>query len=339
MSQSTFLIKADGKKYSMVLPNWESDYIQGMLADQAIPYELAMLQAMRTGLHEDDLVLDVGANIGNHSLYLATVVGCRVIAFEPNPMLSHPFRLSIVHNGLEKRITLVSKGVGAVDGKGVFVDPKPNNLGSQSLTLLNETDQPNDNAMDVIPLDGMSFDRAVKAIKIDVEGMEMDVLEGAKKLIENDRPTLFIESRNENEFCAVHNFLEDWGYVYWQTFNATPTNWYLPHEYTHEADLQQRGLEQGKAFYKLWDERQRLRKALQEAREKYRVASEKCSEIRKKVERENNEARAMKERSTEAADYGRRNAKNFKFSVSKGDAASERALGLDFSLPEERRHG
>ena len=340
MSETIFLIKDNGKKYSMVLPNWETDYIQGMLAEKATPYELAMLQAMRAMLHEDDLVLDVGANIGNHAIYLAAVVGCRVIAFEPNPQLVLPLQKSIVHNGLEDRITLIAKGVGAVEGKGVFADLKPDNLGAQALTLINEGDQTDGDTMEVVPLDSIKFDRSVMAIKIDVEGMELDVLEGAKRLIESDRPCLFIESHNEDQFCAIHAFLEKWGYVYWRSFNATPTNWFAPPGYAVDADLQQHGLEQGKTFYKVWDERQRLRKALQETREKYRLASERLSESLEKVEREYNEVLATNERSTEdPTDHSLRNATNLVFTVSKGEAYPERALGLDFSLPEERRHG
>ena len=270
MSKLTFPIEVDGKKYFILLPDWKTDYIQGMLAETAAPYEQVMLEAMGDVLTKGDLVLDIGANIGNHTLYLAAVCGCRVVAFEPNPILATPLQESITINGLEETVSLIPKGVGAAEARGIFAESKPDNLGAQSLTLISEPDQISDisNILEITPLDSMTFDRPVKAIKIDVEGMEQDVLEGAKQLIEKDKPSLFIESHNTEQFILIHSFLEKWGYVYWRTFNATPTNWFIPSNVAVQSDLQKHGLEQGKSFYKLWDERQRLRQALVELRKK-----------------------------------------------------------------------
>ena len=263
-----FTLHADGEKYVIVLPDWQTDYIQGVLANKAVPYELDMLQAMRDVLAADDLVLDVGANIGNHTLYLAMVVGCRVLAFEPNPQLTDPLQESIVANNLEDRVTLIGKGVGAAQAKGAFLNLKPDNLGAQPLTLVAEAKSSQDGMLEVIPLDSMEFNQTVKAIKIDVEGMELDVLKGASKILEKHRPELFIESQDMEQFAAIHDHLEALGYVYWQTFNATPTNWFRPAEVAAQSDLQKHGLAQGKALYKLWEEKQRLRSQLESAGKK-----------------------------------------------------------------------
>jgi len=334
LSQTKFPIEVDGCQYSLVLPDWESDYIQGMLAEKAVPYELPMLQAMRGVLNEGDLVLDIGANIGNHTLYLAAVVGCRVVAFEPNPILATPLQASIALNGLEERVSLIRKGVGSAEAKAVFEESKPDNLGAQSLTLIDAADSSDDNAsaMDVVPLDGMTFEQPVKAIKIDVEGMELDVLKGAKRLIEKDLPSLFIESHNEEQFLLIHGFLEKWGYVYWRTFNATPTNWFLPSTEAARANLQQHGLEQGKALYK-------LRKSFLDLREKHRVTNERLAELQKQLDEASpkeqqkvdaNEPNAVASRySDDQPVFG------IEFSACPDQAHPERALGLDFSLPEE----
>lgn len=338
MSQSKFVIKSDDCQYSLVLPDWETDYIQGMLAENAAPYELAMLQAMGSILHKDDLVLDVGANIGNHTLYLAVVAGCRVIAFEPNPVLSSPLQESIVINGLEGRVSLICKGVGATEGKGIFSDLNPSNLGGQALTLINEADQSDDDALDVVPLDSMKFDCQVKAIKVDVEGMELDVLEGAKHLIETDRPHLFIESQNQQQFHAIHAFLESWGYVYWRTFNATPTNWFLPPESAAQVDLQQHGFEQGRAFYQLWEERQRLRRWFLDLQEKHRLLNQRVAETtetRGGVGSEVCEMKRENRKTVDAVAYPDTcDVPGIDFTACSDDDHPERALGLDFSLPE-----
>ncbi len=263
-----FPINADGEQYIIVLPDWQTDYIQGMLANKAVPYELDMLQAMRDALGADDLVLDIGANIGNHTLYLALVVGCRVLAFEPNPQLANPLQESVAANKLDNRVTVIAKGVGAAPGRGAFLGLKPDNLGAQSLTLIEGSDSSQDEGLEIITLDSLQFDQPVKAIKVDVEGMELDVLKGASKLLEKDRPELFIESQELEQFSAIHAHLEQLRYVYWQTFNATPTNWFRPAEAAAQSDLQKHGLARGKTIYKLWEEKQRLRSQLRSAEKK-----------------------------------------------------------------------
>lgn len=342
LSQTKFPIKVDGCQYFLVLPDWESDYIQGMLAEKAVPYELPMLQAMRGMLNEGDLVLDIGANIGNHTFYLAAVVGCRVVAFEPNSILASPLQASIALNGLEGRVSLRRKGVGSAEAKAVFEESKPDNLGAQSLTLFEGAEPSDDDAsaMDVVPLDSMKFEQPVRAIKIDVEGMELDVLKGAQRLIEKDLPSLFIESHNEEQFLLIHDFLEKWGYVYWRTFNATPTNWFLPSTEAAQANLQQHGLEQGKALYKLWDERQRLRKSFLDLREKHRVTNERLVELQKQL----GEANAKKQQKVDANEPNAvastypddAPVPDIEFSYGPDQAHPEQELGLDFSLPEER---
>ncbi|MEZ2741876.1 FkbM family methyltransferase [Paenalcaligenes hominis] len=262
VSQSLFPIRVDGNEYFMDLPQWETDYIQSNLAKSSSPYELEMLQAMKSVLMEGDLVLDVGANIGNHTFYLAKIVGCRVIAFEPNPIFYFPFQKSISINDLEDLVSLVPKGVGAAEAQATFKELIPQNLGAQALSIVNaEIVENNSDLLDIVVLDSFSFDAPVKAIKIDVEGMELEVLQGAKKLIQKDRPSLFIESHNSELFIEIFNFIKKWDYVYWGTFNATPTNWFIPKDKALSTDLQFYSLEQGKKMYALLAEKDHLRQS------------------------------------------------------------------------------
>ncbi|MEA1989901.1 MAG: heparinase II/III family protein [Pseudomonadota bacterium] len=64
-----FPVYYDSKTYRMKLPNYKTDYIQGMVANGHSPYEVIMLEKMSLGLGKDDFVLDIGANIGNHALF------------------------------------------------------------------------------------------------------------------------------------------------------------------------------------------------------------------------------------------------------------------------------
>ena len=80
---SVAVITTGTSTYQVVVPHYETDYIQGLLMSDGTPYEAGMLAAMAEVVGEGDLVLDIGANIGNHTLFLAAAQGCRVEAFEP----------------------------------------------------------------------------------------------------------------------------------------------------------------------------------------------------------------------------------------------------------------
>ena len=213
----------DGTRYSIRLPQSSTDYIQKKIATEKQPYERDMLEDMRTRLAPGELVLDVGANVGNHTLYLATVAGCLVEAFEANTDLCEAMRSSIALNGLGDRVGVHWVGVGSAAGKASFAEAVPENLGAQKLAV-------GDGEIDVITLDSLSFAQPVRMLKVDVEGMELDVLHGARGLISRDRPVLYVECIGERDLRQVLRWIDELDYSYWETFNATPTHLFLPSE-------------------------------------------------------------------------------------------------------------
>lgn len=219
-------IVADGTKYWLSLPDADQDYIQKTIASTQRPYEEAMLIDMADFVEPGDLVLDVGANCGNHTMYLACVAGAKVHAFEPDSELCAAISTSASANSAETRVTIHQVGVGDSDGFGRLVQTAENNRGAQRLQLVDDAEQ----ATKVIRLDDLVFDEPVRAIKIDVEGMELDVLNGAKSLIARDLPELYIECQTRPEFERIHALLVQLNYRYLSTFNATPT-----HRFGHDS--------------------------------------------------------------------------------------------------------
>lgn len=63
----------------------------------------------------------------------------------------------------------------------------------------------------------------IRLVKIDVEGMQLDVLEGAQDLLDKHRPHLVIEIATPEEQHAVEAFLRQWNYSIVDSFCATPT--------------------------------------------------------------------------------------------------------------------
>lgn len=218
-----FPVHALGVHYTMSLPQAATDYIQKKIADTQEPYEREMLEEMASRLAPDDLVVDVGANVGNHTIFLAAVAKCRVVAFEPHAVLAAAIAESARQNGLTQRVQVHRMGAGAVATSATLDEDNPTNLGAQKLSL-------GAGDVEVVPLDQLAWPAKVRAIKIDVEGMELDVLRGAEQLISRDRPLLYIESFNDQSFRPLCRWLEPRGYVCWDTFNATPTHLFMPGE-------------------------------------------------------------------------------------------------------------
>lgn len=94
----------------MYLPFKETDYIQQIVNGTKQPYEYDMLQAMLQRIPKDGVVLDVGMNIANHSLFLAAN-GYKVFGFEANPKMSAIAKKSIALNGFENKIKVYEMGV------------------------------------------------------------------------------------------------------------------------------------------------------------------------------------------------------------------------------------
>ncbi len=259
-------LSIDGVAYRIVLPHAAEDYIQKKLATERVPYEQEMLEEIRDRVSPDDLVLDIGANIGNHTLYLAAVAGCRVESFEPNPELCAALRESIALNGFGERVHLHETGLGRAEGRARFGVSNPTNLGGQHLAL-------GEGELRVSVLDSFSFDRPVALIKLDVEGMEIDVLEGARRLLQRDRPLIYVECGTEAHYRRVSRWMAAQNYTYWDTFNATPTHLFIPAErLSIEQRLQHLQAKSAQNDYKSNQLLREIRQKVSQAQEKEREA-------------------------------------------------------------------
>jgi FkbM family methyltransferase len=220
-SYPTTTVGFPGGRYEIALTDPDTDYIQRRISSTGEPYEPDLLAAIASVVDRDDLVLDVGANIGNHTLWLAHAAGARVWAFEPNNDLVGALEQSVQLGSLQGRVTVFHAALSSSSrsGKLVVVDGK--NLGSYRIDVA----QPGD--IKVLTLDDIDVPR-VRAMKVDVEGMELEVLRGASSVIERDRPHLFVETADVASFRQVAGFLEPFGYTCLATYNATPTHHVAP---------------------------------------------------------------------------------------------------------------
>ena len=132
-------------------------------------------------LRPDDLFVDVGANVGSYTVLAGGVMGARCLSIEPIPDTFQSLSDNIRLNGLEARVQAMNLGVGREPGVLNF---------STALDCMNHVVDPSEHDVPTMPvevrtLDSLLGDRQPTLIKIDVEGYEVEVLEGASKALEN----------------------------------------------------------------------------------------------------------------------------------------------------------
>jgi FkbM family methyltransferase len=158
-----------------------------------------------TAHYAKGIVLDVGANIGTHTLAYAKLAK-QVIAFEPViglfTMLCTNLALNCIENVLPLNIAVGQKnGITSVSIPDYSVE---NNFGSCSVSVGNQQVH-----MDNIDHYNLSD---VSMIKIDVEGYEQQVLEGAMETIARCKPALYVENDRIDRSDALCSFIESIGY-------------------------------------------------------------------------------------------------------------------------------
>ena len=157
-------------------------------------YMLFMLRDYIAKIHrhgDDDIIFfDVGANAGNHSLYLSQLVSS-VHAFEPFERVRKQLQDNIVRNNIGN-ITVHPFGLAGEDATLPFYAAPEENLGAASFFADHKDDNYYLGDMQLKRGDGLNLGR-VDILKADVEGFEKFVLEGLSETIKVHRPLMVIE--------------------------------------------------------------------------------------------------------------------------------------------------
>jgi FkbM family methyltransferase len=219
----------DSHGRSFVFTHMKGDYIPSQIRKESKFYEMEFLEALGILHSKQGIVIDVGANIGNHSIYFAGVLGAEVIAIEPEPHNYFCLCLNAVANVRHDRIHCWNFACGKKEGQTDLEMKLDNNFGSFTSSL--ETNPQSTNAPSsrrikapLRSLDTIAGSLAqVSIIKIDVEGMELDVLEGAEHLISQCLPVIAVECFTNSLFIQISSRLRGHGYFPAQVVNWTPT--------------------------------------------------------------------------------------------------------------------
>jgi FkbM family methyltransferase len=191
-----------------------SDRTIGPCLAQSGEFARAEVDFLRNHLPPEGVLFDVGANIGTVSIPLArTVPGLAVYSFEPQLPIYRLLMRNIALNGLMS-IEAFPWALGEADGLIEFA--MPDMTSSTNFGAIGRGSQDGEMAPVVIRrLDSLGLP-PVNLIKIDVEGYDLEVVRGAEKTIERDRPILFCEAHASPKTAALISRLQEWDYeLYW----------------------------------------------------------------------------------------------------------------------------
>lgn len=172
-------------------------------------YDIATTKLFRKVIRKNDIFLDIGANCGAIAFVAASIIDeGKVYAFEPAPTIGSRLQANINLNPqLQNIVRLVPLGLGLSKGQLLYYED-PNYRGNGALQQITG-----------IPVSVISLDEwvileklaKIDAIKIDVEGMEYEVLLGAKTVLEKFHPLIYLETLPlfyENRSYTIRNIYE-----------------------------------------------------------------------------------------------------------------------------------
>lgn len=178
-------------------------------------YSEAEIDLFRQLVKPGQTIVEAGANIGAHTLALAKMTGPggSIFAFEPQRILFQLLCGNLAMNGI---LNVICNNQALTTHPGVLTVPQldyrqPNNFGGVDL----DQGRPSGETVTAVPLDSLSLS-ACHLLKVDVEGMELDVLQGAQNTLVRNRPLLYIENDRADKSPALirHLFSLDYN-LYW----------------------------------------------------------------------------------------------------------------------------
>jgi FkbM family methyltransferase len=124
-------------------------------------------------LHEDDLFFDIGANVGTYTVLASGVCRATTWAFEPDEQAGRDLARNVEINGLGDRVTIHAVALGPSDGEVAFT------LGAGAMNRVAAAEDRQSRVVIQRRLDSVAAGRGPAMIKLDVEGYEEQVLQGA----------------------------------------------------------------------------------------------------------------------------------------------------------------
>ena len=165
-------------------------------------------------------MIDVGANIGNISLYAASNSQAKVFAIEANLKTFSYLQKNINLNKMEKSISAHNVAIGDKVGTIMFENKRSDDMNSVAMSSAEISNNPSVITVPITTLDDLFLDKlkSVDLLKIDIEGYELFALKGAKEILKKTK-IIFFESyesqynKFDYGFKDIFRLLDNSGFV------------------------------------------------------------------------------------------------------------------------------
>lgn len=173
-------------------------------------------------------VLDVGANVGNHSVffghYLKGSPDFSLDAFEPEASAHRLLVKNLSTNEISSKISIHNIAIGSKNGSVDLNSGSSKNLGAAKVIRSSDDRTLN---IPMKPLDEIvSPTKKVSIIKMDIEGFESEALLGSHRILSENSPILYIEAASNENKNKIDKILLPLGYKSIGVVNDTPTHIY-----------------------------------------------------------------------------------------------------------------
>lgn len=176
-------------------------------------YEWNVKRFMLENYKHYDVFIDVGANIGTYSIMMAKR-GKKVVAFEPVADNYRAFHINLLLNSLHKQVRFFNIGLANSEKKVEFIFD-PVNTGASHI-LKNQNDLGQHISVSLKPFDSIVEQLDIKPndkvlMKIDTEGMEAEVIQGAKHFLGTQKDILIVLESIHSEESTIKSMLSGIG--------------------------------------------------------------------------------------------------------------------------------
>jgi len=177
----------------------KNDLISNIIKNTNNFYEIDIFNNFISFFPNNGLFLDIGANIGNHSImFTHHFPEVEIFSFEP-----FPSNYNLLHLNTKPYENIIPHKIALGSETGIvhMMSPDINNQGASQITKTG-------NKVIVIDLDSLNL-KNITFIKIDIEGHEFSFCEGSFQTLKNNKPVIWIEDHNQK---TVNYLIDNFDY-------------------------------------------------------------------------------------------------------------------------------
>ena len=217
-----------------VFSYYSNDQYIGKSLSEYGEWSEAEVSLLKQLLANNENIIEVGSNIGTHTIPLAKQVlkGGFVYAIEPQYQ-NHKLLLDNIKDNELNNIKVLKIAVSSKEGEAymnTFDENIPSNYGDSKIFSLNFK---NAESVPVKTLDQLFYDnvkekKSIKLIKCDAQGQELNIIQGSRKIIDKYKPYLYLENDDINTSKVLIEKIKHMGYILF---------WHLPPLYNPDNFL------------------------------------------------------------------------------------------------------